>query len=42
MSKSKGNGVSPSSLIDEYGADVLWLTLLFAAPPESDIHYEKN
>lgn len=42
MSKSKGNGVSPMTLIEKYGADVLWLAILFAAPPESDIHYEES
>lgn len=42
MSKSKGNGVSPSLIIDKFGADVLWLAIMFAAPPESDINYEEK
>jgi len=42
MSKSKGNGVSPTDLIAEVGADVLRLALLFAAPSDSQIQWEPN
>lgn len=42
MSKSKNNGVSPGDIIDKWGADVLRLALLFAAPPESDINYDES
>lgn len=34
MSKSKHNGVEPTSLVAIYGADVLRLCVLFKAPPE--------
>lgn len=40
MSKSKKNGVSPSALVEEYGADVIRLALLFAAPSESTIEWQ--
>lgn len=33
MSKSKGNVVSPESLIDEYGVDAARACILFMAPP---------
>ena len=42
MSKSKGNGVSPSELIEEIGSDVLRLALLFAAPSDSPINWQPN
>ena len=34
MSKSKHNGVNPSTVIEMYGADATRLAMLFAAPPE--------
>ncbi len=39
MSKSKGNTVDPSALIEKYGADTTRLFTLFAAPPERDLDW---
>ncbi|MFT5239573.1 MAG: leucyl-tRNA synthetase [Candidatus Promineifilaceae bacterium] len=39
MSKSKGNVVSPDSLIEAYGADTLRLYTLFIGPPEKDAEW---
>jgi len=39
MSKSKGNVVDPSPLIEKYGADTVRLFSLFAAPPEKDLEW---
>ncbi len=39
MSKSKGNVVDPSTLIEKYGADTVRLFSLFAAPPEKDLEW---
>ncbi|MBD2178456.1 leucine--tRNA ligase [Pseudanabaena sp. FACHB-1998] len=40
MSKSKGNGVSPTEAIAKYGADTLRMFTLFKAPPEKDLEWE--
>jgi leucyl-tRNA synthetase len=39
MSKSRGNLVEPSAIIDEHGADVARLTILFAGPFEDDVDW---
>ena len=39
MSKSKGNTVSPDSLIDEMGADTERVYTLFLGPPEDEVEW---
>ncbi len=39
MSKSRGNIVSPTEIMDKYGADTARLFILFAAPPEKDLEW---
>ncbi|MDX1510985.1 MAG: leucine--tRNA ligase [Nitriliruptorales bacterium] len=39
MSKSKGNLVVPAEVYEEFGADTLRGTMLFASPPEDDIDW---
>ena len=39
MSKSKGNVVSLSAELDQYGVDAVRLTMLFASPPEDDVDW---
>ena len=39
MSKSKGNTVSPQSLIKRYGADTVRVFITFACPPEHDLEW---
>lgn len=39
MSKSKGNTVDPSYVIEKYGADTVRLYILFSAPPEQDFEW---
>lgn len=42
MSKSKGNVVPPSSVIEPYGADTMRLAILFIAPPEKDFDWDEE
>jgi leucyl-tRNA synthetase len=39
MSKSRGNLVEPAAIIDQHGADVARLTMLFAGPFEDDVDW---
>ncbi|MGI6661623.1 MAG: leucine--tRNA ligase [Bacillota bacterium] len=39
MSKSKGNVVSPDEIVGKFGADVMRVFMMFAAPPERDLEW---
>jgi leucyl-tRNA synthetase len=39
MSKSRGNGVDPQALVEQYGADTARLFMMFAAPPEQSLEW---
>ncbi|MEN6625398.1 MAG: leucine--tRNA ligase [Candidatus Sumerlaeia bacterium] len=39
MSKSIGNVVDPSEIIEQYGADAARMFILFAAPPDKDLEW---
>lgn len=39
MSKSKGNTVDPTNLIEQYGADTVRLFTMFASPPEQSLEW---
>ena len=42
MSKRAGNGVAPSELVKEYGADTARAYVLFAGPPERDFDWNEK
>ena len=42
MSKSKGNVVSPDSLVDYFGADSLRLYIMFIGPAEDDVEWQES
>ncbi|MEO7775876.1 MAG: leucine--tRNA ligase [Steroidobacteraceae bacterium] len=39
MSKSRGNGVDPNSLVEKYGADTARLFMMFTSPPEQSLEW---
>ncbi|MGH8177825.1 MAG: class I tRNA ligase family protein, partial [Steroidobacter sp.] len=42
MSKSKNNGVDPTQLIEQYGADSVRLFMMFKAPPEDTLEWSED
>ena len=42
MSKSKGNIVDPDDMVEKYGADVVRLFIIFAAPPKKDLDWNEK
>ncbi len=42
MSKSKNNGVDPSSLVEQFGADTARLFMMFTAPPEQTLEWSEE
>ncbi|MCL4126079.1 UNVERIFIED_CONTAM: hypothetical protein GTU68_016273, partial [Idotea baltica] len=42
MSKSKSNGIDPTSMIDRYGADTVRLFTMFAAPPDQSLEWNDD
>ncbi|MBD3184006.1 leucine--tRNA ligase [Candidatus Poribacteria bacterium] len=42
MSKSKGNIVDPTEMIQKYGADTTRVFMLFAAPPEKELEWSEE
>ncbi|MDO5104136.1 MAG: leucine--tRNA ligase [Lautropia sp.] len=42
MSKSKNNGVDPTSLIERFGADTARLFVMFASPPEQTLEWSDS
>ena len=42
MSKSKGNVVDPSEVIELYGADTLRLFVMFVAPPDQSFEWSEH
>ncbi|MGH6612460.1 MAG: class I tRNA ligase family protein, partial [Burkholderiaceae bacterium] len=42
MSKSKNNGVDPTALIEQYGADSVRLFMMFKAPPEDTLEWSDD
>ncbi|MCL1941628.1 MAG: leucine--tRNA ligase, partial [Synergistaceae bacterium] len=42
MSKSLGNTVEPTEIVDRFGADTVRLFILFAAPPQNDLDWSEQ
>ncbi|GHV40757.1 leucine--tRNA ligase [Synergistales bacterium] len=42
MSKSLGNVVDPTEIVNKYGADTVRLFILFAAPPQNDLDWSEE
>lgn len=42
MSKSKGNGVDPENVVKEFGSDIIRLYILFKAPIEKELEWDKD
>jgi leucyl-tRNA synthetase len=42
MSKSKENGVDPTKLVEQYGADSVRLFMMFKAPPEDTLEWSDD
>lgn len=42
MSKSKGNTVDPQEMIEQYGADSVRLSIMFAAPPDQSLEWSDS
>ena len=42
MSKSKGNVINPTDMIDKYGADALRLSLVFGTSPGADLRMSED
>jgi leucyl-tRNA synthetase len=42
MSKSKNNGVDPTELIEQFGADTARLFMMFTAPPEQTLEWSEE
>ena len=42
MSKSKGNGVDPTEIVEFFGADTLRVFVMFSSPPERDMEWSDD
>jgi leucyl-tRNA synthetase len=42
MSKSKNNGVDPTSFVEQFGADTARLFMMFTAPPEQTLEWSEE
>src|SRR6478735_6556124 len=42
MSKSKNNGVDPTALVEQFGADTARMFMMFTAPPEQSLEWSEE